>query len=420
MRSINYSTNPGAESAVTGWFSGGNVAGTTGRDNSFAAQMVGARGLWQFRWISTATAAINAEATVSGPGRAPVTPGQWVRVQARVWMDGGMTVRPALKLYNAAGAITAYPKGAAVHHPWYGGGTVTFDYQIPAGVTGAEGYLNMIASAAWTATGKRLWWDNVLLTVADTQADLVDYFDGDFTDGGGLTYGWDGTPGLSSSYRVDSVDLVHDWSRAWWKTLPGAYRAADVAQGYPLLRYMEGAGRVAGEVRALSDDMWGETFMNPATTPDTALRWVAQLMGVPAKIRDQPTADLRAYLVDLALNGRPASGTRGDLANAARRYLTGAKQVSVIPSPTSPHRIVLLVRADEVPGADVNLTNALNTLVANVRSTGVMPAGHELAAQAANPTWDSWEAAAGATWDTREAAARTWTEADSLGVVITA
>ena len=213
---------------------------------------------------------------------------------------------------------------------------------------------------------------------------------------------------------------VHPWSRDWWKTLPGAYRAADAQGGYPLLRYMEGAGRVAGEVRALSDDMWGESFINPATTPETALRWVAQLMGVPAATRNLPAADLRAYLVDLAANGRPASGTRGDLANAARRFLTGDKQVSVVPSSAAQHRIVLLVRADEVPGSDVNLTNALNALIASVRATGVMPAGHELAAQAVNPTWDSWEAAAGATWDTREAAARTWTESDSLGVVITA
>ncbi|WNN95983.1 minor tail protein [Arthrobacter phage Hirko] len=214
---------------------------------------------------------------------------------------------------------------------------------------------------------------------------------------------------------------VHEWTRAWWQTLPGAYRAADAAQGtYPLLRYMEGAGRIAGEVRGISDDLWGGEFLQPANTPDSALRWVAQLMGVPSTVRNQPAADLRAYLVDLTVNGRPASGTRGDVANAARRYLTGAKQVSVVPSSTSPYRIVLLVRADEVPGADVNLTNALNALIASVRATGVMPAGHELAAQAVNPTWDSWTAAAGATWDTREGAARTWTDADSLGVTITA
>lgn len=212
---------------------------------------------------------------------------------------------------------------------------------------------------------------------------------------------------------------VHDWTRAWWRALPGAYRTADAApNSYPLLRYMDGAGRIAGQVRDVSDGLWGGASLDPRTMPDAALRWVAQLMGVSATVRNQPAADLRAYLVNLADNGRPESGTRGDIANAARKYLTGDQQVSVVPSSSVLFRIILLVRAAEVPGADVNLTAALASLVDSVRASGVMPAGHELAAQAVNPTWDDWTAAAGLTWDTREAAARTWTEADSLGVVI--
>jgi len=198
-----------------------------------------------------------------------------------------------------------------------------------------------------------------------------------------------------------------------------ALTSGTVSQNYPLLRYMEGVGQIAGQVRDLSDGLWGGEFLDPRNTPDTALRWVAQLMGVSATNRHQPTADLRAYLIDLADNGRPASGTRGDIVNAARRYLTGGQQVSVIPSPSVLHRLVLLVRADEVPGADTDLPAALTALTTKVRATGVIPAGHQLTAQAVAPTWDAWEAAAGPTWDTREAAARTWTEADSLGVTIT-
>lgn len=188
---------------------------------------------------------------------------------------------------------------------------------------------------------------------------------------------------------------------------------------YPLLRYMDGPGQIAGTIRDLSDDLWAGTFMDPRHTPDTALRWVAQLMGVSATIRNQTAADLRAYLVDLADNGRPASGTRGDIANAARKFLTGDKQAIMIPSPTKQHSIIVLVRADELPGADVDEPAALATLVAGIRSAGVVPAGHELTAQISEPTWDQWETSAGATWDTREAAARTWTDADSLGVTIT-
>ncbi|QKY78982.1 hypothetical protein Jinkies_34 [Arthrobacter phage Jinkies] len=188
---------------------------------------------------------------------------------------------------------------------------------------------------------------------------------------------------------------------------------------YPLLRYMEGIGQIAGQIRDISDGMWGGEYLGPSNTPDAALRWVAQMMGVSATIRNQPTADLRAYLVDLAVNGRPASGTRRDISNAARAFLTGAKQTVMVTHPTRQHSLVMLVREEELPGADVDATAALAALVAGVRSTGVVPAGHELTAQIVAPTWDDWEAAAGVTWDDRENAARTWTEADSLGVTIT-
>jgi len=188
---------------------------------------------------------------------------------------------------------------------------------------------------------------------------------------------------------------------------------------YPLLRYMEGIGQIAGQVRDISDGFWGGEYLDPTNTPDSALRWVAQMMGVSKTIRDQTAPELRAYLVDLATNGRPASGTRRDIANAARQFLTGAKQTVMVTHPTRQHSLVMLVRAEELPGADVDTTAALAALVAGVRSTGVVPAGHELTAQIVAPTWDDWEAAAGVTWADREAAARTWTEADSLGVTIT-
>lgn len=200
-----------------------------------------------------------------------------------------------------------------------------------------------------------------------------------------------------------------------FEALPGN----TVSMHYPLLRYMEGIGQVAGQVRDVSDGLWSGEFLEPQNTPDAALRWVAQLMGVSATIRNQSPADLRAYLVDLAENGRPASGTRRDMTNAARKFLIGAKQATVIPSPTKLHSLVMLVREDELPGADVDQPAALAALVASVRATGTVPAGHELTAQIASPTWDQWETAAGATWTTREAVARTWTEADSLGVTIT-
>jgi len=214
-------------------------------------------------------------------------------------------------------------------------------------------------------------------------------------------------------FNIRGINVGH--RAVTFESLPGNV----VSMNYPLLRYMEGAGQIAGQVRDLSDNLWGGEFMDPRNTPDAALRWVAQLMGVSATIRNQPADDLRAYLVDLADNGRPASGTRGDIANAARRYLTGGKQAIMIPSPTKQHSLIVLVRADELPGAGVDAPAALAALVAKIRATGVVPAGHELTAQIAAPTWDQWTAAAGPTWDTRDTAARTWTDADSLGVTIT-
>jgi hypothetical protein len=191
-----------------------------------------------------------------------------------------------------------------------------------------------------------------------------------------------------------------------------------VDQHYPLLRFMEGVGQIAGQVRDISDGFWGGEYLDPANTPDSSLRWVAQMMGVSATIRNQPVTDLRAYLVDLAENGRPASGTRRDIANAARAFLTGAKQTVMVTHPTRQHCLVMLVREEELPGASVDAPAALAALVAGVRSTGVVPAGHELVAQIVAPTWDDWEAAAGPTWADLEANARTWTESDSLGVTI--
>ena len=199
-----------------------------------------------------------------------------------------------------------------------------------------------------------------------------------------------------------------------YEALPGM----TLSMNYPLLRYMEGAGQIAGQIRDMSDGLWSGELLEPQNTPDVALRWVSQLMGISSKVRNQSSAELREYLVDLAVNGRPASGTRRDITNATRKFLTGEKQATAIPSPTKQHSVVLLVREDELPGADIDATAALAALVAGVRATGVMPAGHELTAQLSNPSWDEWEAAAGTTGTDREAAAHTWTEADSLGVTI--
>jgi hypothetical protein len=180
---------------------------------------------------------------------------------------------------------------------------------------------------------------------------------------------------------------------------------------FPLLRWMNGIGAIAGEVRDLSDDMWAGKFTDPAEAPEYALRWLAQLMGVPKKQRDIEPAPLRDYLLDVVAQGRPATGNRQSIADAAKRFLTGDRQVSVVSSKTAAHTLVILCREDEVPGT-------LADVVAGVRSTGVVPAGHDLQAVYGAATWDEYEAALADDWAGADAQRPTWTAADSLGVAL--
>lgn len=211
---------------------------------------------------------------------------------------------------------------------------------------------------------------------------------------------------------------VSNWTRAWWETLPTAYRDADARQnastgGYPLRRWMDGIGSIAGDVRAISDDMWGGVYTDPARVPDgDPLRWLAQMLGAPAAQRAKSDAELRQYLVDLVGIGRAAVGTRRAIYEVTKYFLTGGRQVNVVPSSTTRHRIMLLVRADEVPGGD------LAALERSVKASGAVPAGHDVVAQTVSSTWTDWSAAAGTTWDELEGRARTWNESDSLGVQI--
>lgn len=211
---------------------------------------------------------------------------------------------------------------------------------------------------------------------------------------------------------------VHSWTRNWWGTLPHAYRSADNAQAAPgmsnnpLLRYMDGPGQVAGQMRDISDQAWAGKLTNPATTPDHALPWLAQMLGAPTTVRTLPLAQLRTYLQDMATDGRPPAGTRQSIITAAKQFLIGEGQALIQPTtPTTPaHTIVMLVRSDQVPNGD------LPALVTKVRGTGVIPAGHVLSIRMAISEWDAWETAAGETWAEVDSNASTWAVADSLGI----
>lgn len=203
-------------------------------------------------------------------------------------------------------------------------------------------------------------------------------------------------------------------ARQWWGMLPQAYQRIDGTQnpeigGFPLLRYLHGIGGEAQRVRDVSDGWWSGRYADPAAVPDGApLEWLARLMGV--RVSGVPSHQLRGVLTDIRDGGRSAVGTRQLIAEAARRALTGARQVAVMPSARDPHRLVILVRADELTA------DGLAAVAREVRAAGVVPAGHVLAPQPASPTWDQWSAAAGATWDELEQRLVTWDQADSAGV----
>lgn len=208
--------------------------------------------------------------------------------------------------------------------------------------------------------------------------------------------------------------MVHPWTARWWESLPHHYRKSDVSQtpSGPLQRFMDGPGQIGGAMRQVSDDVHEGLYTNPGQVPDTAVRWLAQMLGVPESQRQVDPQQLRGYLQDLTSSGRPAVGTRTGIADVAKRYLTGDRQVYVTPSDTLEHTLTVYARADEIPGGQ------LQSLAEDIRAAGVVPAGHNLEVKAAASTWDAWQAATGTTWDEKEAVIETWIDSESAGVVL--
>lgn len=110
-----------------------------------------------------------------------------------------------------------------------------------------------------------------------------------------------------------------------------------IGAAYPLLRFLDGMGHQAGWLSDMANAMHRGDWSDPVTAPATALPFLAALLGVPPKYAKTLTAaKLREHLVDLLAGNAPAAGSRTHLAVTAQRYLTGTKQVSVIPAHTIP------------------------------------------------------------------------------------
>jgi hypothetical protein len=193
------------------------------------------------------------------------------------------------------------------------------------------------------------------------------------------------------------------------------------AAAYPLLRYMDGIGHQAGYLSDAVNDIHDGKWTDPATAPEFYLPFLASVLGVPRRYSDSLTAvQLRQHLVDMVEGNAPIPGSREHIVIAAKQWLTGSKEVSVVPAHTiagysggdAQHTLIITAKASEVPG------NNLAAFAAYLNDSGVIPAGHRIITREGTPTWDAWQTASGTTWDQQAAKIRTWNDSDSAGVTV--
>lgn len=127
---------------------------------------------------------------------------------------------------------------------------------------------------------------------------------------------------------------ISPWTKLWFSQLPTFVKVADQAQntetgGWPMARFMDAVGHIADGVRSTVQEMYDGTWTNPATVPDRALPWLASVLGVPRSQKGVPLPQLREALVNMVEDGKAPVGTRTELANATKQFLTDSKVVSV-------------------------------------------------------------------------------------------
>ena len=217
----------------------------------------------------------------------------------------------------------------------------------------------------------------------------------------------------------DLLDAIHvGLTDVAFGDLPGVEYFSEAA-AYPLLRYMDGIGHQAGFLSDMVNDMHEGRYTDPLTAPESALPFLAAVLGVPRSYsRTLTLPQLREHLVDLVEGDYPTPGSQEYIATTARQYITGSKEVTVVPAhtidgysgPDPLHTLVVSARADEVPGG------SLPAFAQFLNDAGVIPAGHRVIAREATQSWDQWTAAVGATWDSLSQTVYTWNDSDSAGV----
>lgn len=225
---------------------------------------------------------------------------------------------------------------------------------------------------------------------------------------------WLGEP--DNSYSEQDPEGIAQWTRDWWESLPEAVKSLDAVQnqeigGYPMLRWMDGVGGLAGEIREVSDGLYNGVYTDPDTVPDKALPWLALMLGISPSQRGDSTAQLRQHIKTLVSVGRSALGTRASIEEMV--YTLFGAESWARPHPTLAHTIVVYMREVDLPEEGRS-----EIVQARLKRAGVLPAGHQLIVESAAVTWDSWEEAAGVTWAEKESRLPRWVDSDSAGVIV--
>jgi len=154
------------------------------------------------------------------------------------------------------------------------------------------------------------------------------------------------------------IDLGTFGENVYLIVTPTTY--AEEQEGYPIARFVNGAGQMFDEVELLcrdSEDGIGWSIaVDVDRCPDDALNWLAQFVGVT--IPDGLTEDdrrLRIKSTDGWKRGTPAA-----LIAAPIPYLTGNKTVVLKERDGSAYRFTVITYRDETPPEDWPVANIIS------------------------------------------------------------
>lgn len=240
---------------------------------------------------------------------------------------------------------------------------VRIDLAVPATDTATYRYSprSVSSAAEW-------YWTGVLIEEADT---LNEYFDGSSSRD---TTRWTGAAELSSSEMY--------------------------AEGDPLRDYQRATGSMFAEVELYSEDTedyegWS-ILLDVNRCPREALPYLAQYVGerLPGGLTEEQE---RQWIRDAPNQVR---GTVKSIVDAAQRYLTGGKTVTIIQRDGGPDKLTVVTYTDQTPNSAQVLGELDKVVPADITLTYVVSAGQ---------IW-SQVVATDADWNNTMAESPTWAD----------